>query len=71
MQAKMADAVGMGSAAADSIKIMLGMARKQAFILGYQKIVRILGFGYLLSLLPLFLLKKKNSVNSTDIIDSH
>ena len=71
MHAKMADVVGMGSAVSDSIKIMLGLARKQAFILGYQKIVRILGFGYLLSLLPLFLLKKKNTVNSTEIMESH
>ena len=70
MQNKMANAVGMGSAASDSIKIMLGMARKQAFILGYQKIVRILGFGYLLSLLPLLLLKR-NGVNSKPITDSH
>jgi len=71
MHAKMADAVGMGSAVSDSIKIMLGMARKQAFILSYQKIVRILGFGYLLSLLPLFLLKKKKTVSSAEIMESH
>jgi hypothetical protein len=50
----------MGGAALDSIKIMTGMAHKQAFILGYQKIIRILAFGYLLSLLPLTLLRKKS-----------
>jgi hypothetical protein len=47
------------------------MAKKQAFILGYQKIVRILAFGYLLSLLPLLLLKKKDGTHSKPIMDSH
>jgi DHA2 family multidrug resistance protein len=71
MQGKMTDVVGMGTAALDSIKIMTGMAQKQAFILGYQKIVRILSFGYLLSLLPLILLKKKEGASSKPIMDSH
>ena len=71
MQGKMSDAIGMGSSVLDSVKIMLGMAHKQAFVLGYQKIVRILAFGYLLSLLPLILLKKKEGASSKPVMDSH
>jgi hypothetical protein len=71
MQGKMANIVGMGSAAMDSVKILTGMTQKQAFIIGYQKIVRIIAFGYLLSLLPLILLKKKEGANSAPIMDAH
>ncbi len=71
MKGKMNEALGMGGAALDSIKIMTGMAHKQAFILGYQKIVRILSFGYLLSLLPLILLKKKEGTGDKPVMDAH
>ena len=71
MQGKMADVVGMGTSAMDSVKILTGMAHKQAFVIGYQKIVRIIAFGYLLSLLPLILLKKKEGTASGPAMDAH
>jgi DHA2 family multidrug resistance protein len=70
MNNKLAEVVGMGVHTLDSVKILTGMAHKQAFVIGYQKIVRIISFGYLLSLLPLFLLKKKEGATAP-IMDAH
>ena len=71
MHAKMSNVVGMGSSVYDSVKIMTGMVKKQAFVVGYQKIVRAIAIGYLFSLLPLFLLKKKQGANSGPVLDAH
>ena len=70
MNAKMSHAIGMGTNVMDSVKVMTRMARREAFVIGYQKIVRIIAFGYLLSLLPLLLLKKKEGA-SAPIMDAH
>ncbi len=70
MQMKMSEVVGMGTHAMDAVKIMTGLAHKQAFVIGYQKIVRIIAFGYLLSLLPLVLLKKKEGAIAP-VMDAH
>jgi len=70
MQMKMSEVVGMGTQAMDAVKIMTGLAHRQAFVIGYQKIVRIIAFGYLLSLLPLILLKKKEGATAP-VMDAH
>ncbi len=70
MHAKMADVVGMGTSILDSVKMMTGMAKREAFVIGYQKIVRVIAYGYLLSLLPLLLLKKKEGAMAP-VMDSH
>ncbi len=70
MQGKMTTLVGMGSHTLDSVKILTGMAHKQAFVIGYQKIVRTIAFGYLLSLLPLLLIKKKEGT-AKPVMDAH
>jgi DHA2 family multidrug resistance protein len=70
MKMKLSDLVGMGSQTMDAVKILSGLAHRQAFVIGYQKIVRIIAFGYLLSLLPLMMLKKKEGA-SAPVMDAH
>jgi DHA2 family multidrug resistance protein len=70
-QNKLPSAVGIGEAASDSVKMLYFAVQKQAFVLGYQKVmfVSVLLF-FPLTMIPLMLMKPQRAI-TTGPVDAH
>jgi DHA2 family multidrug resistance protein len=55
--AKLANTIGMGAASLQATKLLVGRAKKQAFILAYQKTLSVVVMMFTLALIPLMNLK--------------
>lgn len=72
MKYKFSNAVGMGNAASDAVQMLYFSVQRQAFVLGYQKVLVIAAILFLpICIIPLMLMKPNRSAMGKAPIDAH
>ena len=71
MHAKMSASLGLGNFSMDAVKILYFKAKKEAFVIAYQKTIYIAGLLFMLSIIPLIKMKPKRLSAKDAIPDAH